>query len=198
MSRGRQARGLLAWWKDRRLTEREDRARRERSWQFYRALVAEARDTSLYRDLEVPDTSEGRFEMVALHVALAMRRLRRIDGVGPAAARDLMEVMLTDMDRSVRELGIGDLSVGKYVKRMAQSLLSRMQTLERALPERDIAMLSAMLEHNVYGDIPRQGEVTATLARRLLAFAAHLDQVQDGVLLQGTIDDVAASGSRGG
>ena len=79
-------------------------------------LVEGARAPAFFRELGVPDTPEGRFEMIALHVALAVRRLRREGAPGRALGQELFDLMLTDLDQSLRELGVGDLSVGRYAQ----------------------------------------------------------------------------------
>ena len=99
---------------------------------LYEAVVAQARQPVFFAEWEVPDTVDGRFEMVALHAHLLLRRLR--DG-GPAAdlAQALFDVMFADMDASLREMGAGDLGVGRRVKQMATAFYGRMAAYDAGL-----------------------------------------------------------------
>ena len=125
-------------------------ARRRAAEDLYRILVDHARTPAFFRELGVPDTPEGRFELIALHVALAVRRLRREGARGQALGQELFDLMFTDMDRSLRELGVGDLSVGRYVKRLAQNFLARLAALDETLASGDLARLGGMIERNVF------------------------------------------------
>ena len=141
------------WW--RRLWRR-DRARpaqRAAARQLYGCLVNQARSPVFYRDLGVPDTPEGRFEMIALHACLVLRRLRIDGAAGQAIGQELFDLMFVDMDASLRELGVGDLSVGKYVKRLAGNLYARIAALDHALATADPGTFEPLLR-NVYHGAP--------------------------------------------
>ena len=109
-----------------------DRARREIAERVYRDLVKQARTPSFYRDLGVPDTPDGRFEMVGLHVALVVRRLRSAGAPGGALAQELFDLLFADVDEGLRHIGVGDLSVGKHVKRLAGYFYARLRYLDEA------------------------------------------------------------------
>jgi cytochrome b pre-mRNA-processing protein 3 len=146
---------------------------------LYEAIVAAARRPHLYEDVGVADTVDGRFDMIALHTYLAVDRLRRQD---KNFCERLIEELFADMDRSLREMGVGDLSVGKKVRRMAEAFYGRVTAYERALAEGDDAMKAA-LARNVFPDgAPDQaldrllaeiarlrGALSAAPAERLLA-----------------------------
>jgi len=108
-------------------------ARRAASGLYGRAVDA-ARAPEFYRGYGVADTIEGRYEMIVLHIVLLLFRLRSSDqGRGPDRARDsgkgrarlaqaLVDFMAADLDRSIRELGVGDLSVSRFMKRLGEGL----------------------------------------------------------------------------
>jgi cytochrome b pre-mRNA-processing protein 3 len=183
-------RGWRQLWRSRR------HARRQRAEQLYQALVKQARTPALYSELGVPDTPEGRFEMIALHVSLVLRRLRPEGALGRAVGQELFDVMFADMDSSLRELGVSDLSVGKYVKRLVGNLYARLAALDRGLGEPgraapglpDAAALQPMLRTNVYcgGAPPRDAQVTGLVDYLIAQDRALIDQ---GVaaLCEGTI-----------
>jgi cytochrome b pre-mRNA-processing protein 3 len=188
------SRGWRQLWRTRR------HARRQHAEQLYRALVKQARTQALYRELGVPDTPEGRFEMIALHVSLMLRRLRPEGALGRALGQDLFDVMFADMDSGLRELGVSDLSVGKYVKRLAGNLYARLAALDRALGEPgraaaglpDAMALQTMLRANVYdGGAPPSDAKLARLTDYLIAQDRALLDQDVAALGEGTIAWVA-------
>ncbi|KAB2876373.1 MAG: ubiquinol-cytochrome C chaperone [Bauldia sp.] len=122
---------------------------------LYGAIVAQARSAALYRDFGVPDTVEGRFEMVVLHLALVLRHLRDGDGHVSAVGQSVFDTFCTEMDRSLREMGVGDLSVGKKMRQVGEAFYGRAAAYESALSGRDASDLASALTRNVYaGAVP--------------------------------------------
>jgi cytochrome b pre-mRNA-processing protein 3 len=166
-----------------------DRARRQVADRLYRDLVKQARMPAFYRELGVPDTPEGRFEMVGLHVALVVRRLRAAGAPGRALGQEVFDLMFADMDESLRHIGIGELSVGKHVKRLARSFYARLAALDEALATNPPAPLAQMLRTNVYhgGPAPSPRQLEA-LVRYLLTAEATLRAQAAEHLLAGRLD----------
>ncbi len=99
----------------------------------YGAIVAAARHPRLYAEWGVADTVDGRYDMIVLHTVLVLDRL---GGEGEGAqnfAQGLTDEVFADMDRSLREMGVGDLSVGKKVRRMAEVFYGRARAYQGAL-----------------------------------------------------------------
>lgn len=119
---------------------------------LYGAIVAQARSPVLYADFGVADTVEGRFEMVVLHMVLVIDRLAQGGEAEKAVAQKVFDLHCTDMDRSLRELGVGDLGVPKRMKKMAESFYGRSGVYREALAQRDVAGLSAAIGRNVFPD----------------------------------------------
>ncbi|HLG87863.1 MAG TPA: ubiquinol-cytochrome C chaperone family protein [Alphaproteobacteria bacterium] len=117
---------------------------------LYARLVQAARQPALYRDLKVPDTIEGRYEMVALHMALLLRRLQKEGRARAKLAQALLDYMAADFDRSIRELGIGDLGVARYMKRLGEGFYGRSGAYSDALQQQDDSALSQALLRNAY------------------------------------------------
>jgi cytochrome b pre-mRNA-processing protein 3 len=120
--------------------------------QVYELIVAKARQPALYEELGVADTFAGRFDMLVLFAVLVMRRL----GEGPEAARDLgqalFDAMFRDMDRSMREMGVGDLSVGKRVRKLAEIFSGRAKAYRDAIASGREEELRSALMRNIYPD----------------------------------------------
>ena len=127
------------------------RREREASERLYAACVGAARQPAFYRDLGVPDTFQGRFEMVTLHLFALFHRLMHDPGDDPKFAQLVSERFVGDMDGALRELGIGDLSVPKRMKALYASFAGRIAAYERALAESDRA-LAAAVARNVFSE----------------------------------------------
>ena len=135
---------------------RRRRAEQEIAARLYDRVVAQARSEVFYRDFKVPDSVDGRFELIALHVFLVLHRLKASYPRTESLAQDLHDRFFADMDRSLREMGAGDLGVGKRVKRMAEALYGRIPAYETAL--RDDAGAREAFRRNLYGTIDRVDE----------------------------------------
>jgi cytochrome b pre-mRNA-processing protein 3 len=149
---------------------------RQRAAALYNRMVALARAPRFYAELGVPDTVEGRFEMIVLHVALALRRLH---GVDETLAEQVLEVMWGDLDRSIRELGVGDLSVSKKMRLLARSFYGRATSYDAALQAGDEAGLAAALVRNVHDDEPPSPAQITALVAYVRETAARADLLEE-------------------
>jgi cytochrome b pre-mRNA-processing protein 3 len=137
---------------------------------LYFAIVAAARQPKFYAEMGVPDTVDGRFDMIVLHLYLVLDRLR------PEFLefrQALTELFFTDMDRSIREMGAGDLSVSKKIRRMAEAFGGRVTAYEEARAKGRAEMEEA-LTRNVYAG--QAGEVSALcdwMEKAVLALASQ-------------------------
>jgi cytochrome b pre-mRNA-processing protein 3 len=145
---------------------------------LYGQIVAQARQADFYLAAGVPDTVQGRFEMIALHMFLVLHRLKQDGGQGADLAQDLFDLMFQDMDRNLRELGTGDLAVGKRIKTLAKGLYGRIAAYEQGLNGGVGADgLEQALSRNVFADVPvPPGALTALadyLQRSVQALASQ-------------------------
>lgn len=132
---------------------------------LYVEAVAQARHPDFYERLGVPDTPDGRFDMVVLHVVLVMRRLRRDHRVAGATSQALFDIMFADMDQNLREMGVGDIGVSTRIKAMAQGFYGRLAAYDSALNREQGADLWAALERNLYRKCrPSESHVAAMVA----------------------------------
>ena len=115
----------------------------------YGRIVERAREPVFYTEWGVPDTLDGRFELLALHAFLVLNRLKREHAASEGFAQLLFDTMFADLDRALREMGIGDLGVGKRVKAMATGFYGRIVAYEKGLADR--AALVDALRRNLYG-----------------------------------------------
>lgn len=118
----------------------------------YRRVVEQARQTGFFADYGVPDTLDGRFELICLHAFLYLHRLKADRPQASPFCQSFFDRMFADFDRSLREMGVGDLSVGKHVKRMARAFYGRVLSYEVGLAGDDAALALA-LARNVFGTV---------------------------------------------
>ncbi|MFB9951110.1 ubiquinol-cytochrome C chaperone family protein [Rhizobium puerariae] len=116
----------------------------------YAALTTVARTPFFYSDLDVPDTVMGRFEMLSVAMILFFRRTAKSAPSGQELAQEIVDAFFQDIDHSIRELGIGDQSVPKRMKKLAGMFYGRLETYAAALEGRDGEALAAALRRNIY------------------------------------------------
>lgn len=142
---------------------------------LYDSVVAAARQPALYAEAGVADSVDGRFDMIALHAFLLFHRMSGEEGwppVGDALANHIMK----DMDRSLREMGVGDMTVGKKMKKLAQAFYGRLDAYWGALKPDAAEGLEAVLVRNVYRDEALDEAARDRAAARLAAYArAQID-----------------------
>ena len=157
---------------------------------LYEAVVAQARQPVFFAEWEVPDTVDGRFETVTLHMHLLLRRLK--DG-GPettSLAQALFDVMFADMDASLREMGAGDLGVGRRVKQMATGFYGRVAAYDAGLPSNGTVI--------VFGTVSPSPESLAAMAHYVTRAAAALARQPLERIAGGTVAFAATKDGGGG
>lgn len=156
---------------------------------LYRRIIDQARQPAFYSRHNVPDSLDGRFDMIVLHSFLVMRRLRASNT--PAAqqlSQQLFDLQFADMDSSLREIGVGDLGVGKKVKVMAQAFFGRVEAYEAGLTATDDGILTDALSRNLYGTTQPALTGLIAMAGYMRATDRHLASQQDAEILAGNVD----------
>jgi cytochrome b pre-mRNA-processing protein 3 len=150
--------------------------------------VTQARRQAFYANWNIPDTPQGRFEMVVLHVVLVVRRLTREGPAGERLARALNEAFIADMDDNMREMTFGDLRVPKEIKQVTAALLDRHRAYAEALQDRGGHKLQEALTRQLrYLGDPEQFAIVA-LADYMHRAASTLDSVSGPRLLEGNLE----------
>lgn len=155
---------------------------------LYAALVRKARDPKFYTDLAVPDTVDGRFDMIVIHAMLVMRRLSEKREEVNTTGQRLFDLMFLDMDRSLREMGVGDMSVGKHVKKMAKAFYGRAAAYEMGM-DGEAELLPNVIRLNLYrhNEAPSD-DVLNRMASYFQRASAHLAQQPVADIAAGKID----------
>ncbi|HEX3537916.1 MAG TPA: ubiquinol-cytochrome C chaperone family protein [Stellaceae bacterium] len=152
----------------------------------YDTVVAQARRPEFFTLCGVPDTLDGRFELICLHAFLFLHRLKHESAPAGELGQAFFDTMFVDFDRSLREIGTGDLSVGREVKKMAQSFFGRIQAYEQGLEDGD-AGLAAALSRNLFGTAAAEPAAVAAVAAYLRRETTRLRGQSRGELLDGRV-----------
>lgn len=153
---------------------------------LYDAAVARARDPFWYREGGVPDTLEGRFDMLTAVLALLLLRLERDGEAAAGEAARLTEIFIEDMDGTMREIGFGDIVVGKEVGKLLGALGGRMGRFREALAGTGDEFEPAVA-HNVYRDAPPSEASLGAVAGRLRDMSDRFGSTATDDLLAGRL-----------
>jgi len=162
---------------------------------LYGMIVTQARAAVFYTGYGVPDTVQGRFELIVLHLVLLLSRLNE-PGPGRSANRSparslartlgqqLFDVFCRDLDDNLREMGVGDLAVPREMRRFGEAFYGRQAAYRAALAAADEQALENALARNIFG-IVGVDDRAARLARYARAVAKQLDTEQEDALAAG-------------
>jgi cytochrome b pre-mRNA-processing protein 3 len=179
---------VLGW-----LKRRLDRSRTARK--LYGSSVTQARQPVFYANWGIPDTPQGRFEMVVLHVALLVRRLTREGPAGQRLGRAVNEQFIVDMDDTMREMTFGDLRVPREIKQVTTALLDRHKAYADALGETEPVELQEVIAAQLrYLGDSGQFDIVH-LADYIRRAASALDLVPGARLLDGNLEWPESDGS---
>ncbi len=148
---------------------RRERRARAQARTLYAAVMRVVREPVFYREFGVPDTFEGRFDLLVLVTCLVMRRLRALGGDGKPVMQALFDTLFEDMDVLLREAGMSDTSVAKKARAMASAFYGRGKAYDEALDGPDAHDFAVVVARNVLGD-------AAADSRRLSDFARGLER----------------------
>ena len=162
---------------------------------LYDSIAAQARQPLLFADYGVADTFEGRFELMALHLALVLRRLAELPAPADDVAQELTDLSFKRLDQGLREIGVGDMGVPKRMKVLAKAFYGRAGVYHAVIGASDDAKLVEAklvdaklieaLRRNVFAD--GEGDVEA-LSRRVQALVAHLSTLDLETMLAQGVD----------
>lgn len=153
---------------------------------LYGMIVAQARLPAFYQVYGVPDTVDGRFELILLHLFVVLRYL---DGneKDRELGQQLFDLFCKDMDRNLREMGVGDLSVPKEMRRIGEAFYGRASVYEAALASISAETLRTVLARNVYGRESPEHEGAGRLAHYMMEAIAAVSRQSGGALQQGAV-----------
>jgi len=161
----------------------------------YQAVINQARQPDFYTRYGVPDTLDGRFDLLVLHAALILLRLKRDRAESERFSQALFDTLFVDLDQSLREIGVSDMSVGKKVKQMGKAFYGRLDAyglgLEAAESD-DARQLADALHRNLYRGSPEAEQESVSMAGYVVRQAAHLDTLPLAEIISGKVTFAAA------
>ena len=154
---------------------------------LYGAIVAQARLPVFYVEFGVPDTLEGRFDLLVLHLVLVLRRLSQGGERGREFGQQLFNAFCRDLDGNLREMGVGDLTVPKRMRGFGEAFYGRQAAYLAALDADDPAAFENTLSRNIL-QVEGSDDRAVSLARYGRAAVRELDAQEDTALFGGTMD----------
>ena len=152
---------------------------------LYGAIVAQARAAPFYADYGVPDTVEGRFDLIVLHLVLLLNRLDRLSAAGRGLGQQLFDAFCRGLDANLREMGTGDLAVPKKMQAFAEAFYGRQAAYGAALAAADARDFEKALARNIFAAEDCSG--ATGLARYARAALRSLEDQDDAALLRGEV-----------
>jgi cytochrome b pre-mRNA-processing protein 3 len=149
---------------------------------IYGMIVAQAREPLFYRHLGVPDTVNGRFDLLILHLWMVLRRLKEIEGES-GLTQALFDHFCDDMDANLREMGVGDLTVPKRMQAFGEAFYGRAAAYDLALGAGEEALAQALCKNILNGEGIRDARRLARYAEAAVAALAK----QDAATLQSAL-----------
>jgi cytochrome b pre-mRNA-processing protein 3 len=141
---------------------------------IYGMIVTQAREPLFYRDLGVPDTVNGRFDLLVLHLWMVLRRLKPIEG-GAGLSQALFDRFCDDMDANLREMGVGDLTVPKRMQAFGEAFYGRAAAYDLALTEGEEPLAQALSKNILNGEQIENARRLAFYAEAAVKTLAGLD-----------------------
>lgn len=156
---------------------------------LYVSIVSQARNPAFYELLGVPDTPEGRYDMVALHSYLALKRIQADKTIEPELSQALFDIMFADLDQNLRELSIGDTGVAKRIKKMAEGFYGRAIAYDNALAAEDgDIMLKDAINRNIFRNVQSTEQGLVAMAQYLRRELENLQNQSRESILGGAIE----------
>lgn len=143
---------------------------------LYQRILEQSRKPDFFLKGGVADTVDGRFDLLVLNAFLVLRRLRVEGDSTSRLSQSLFDVMFEDLDESLREIGIGDMSIGSKIKDMAEAFYGRVAAYEDGLASLDGAQLETALARNLYRNLEPSKDVQAAMADYVRRQVISLDQ----------------------
>jgi cytochrome b pre-mRNA-processing protein 3 len=162
------------------------RLKMRRQWEpvarsLYGVMVERARLPFFYQHRGVPDTLEGRFDLLALHMALLVRRLENTELI-----QVLVDLMFADMDVNLRNWGVSDIAVGRKVRKLAEGFYGRLKAYEDCLDRQDRQAMIDALGRNLYGRVADE-DLAGPMADYAFSLAKNLALIPTPSLLVGVL-----------
>ncbi len=161
---------------------------RQAADKLYTRIVEQSRDPVFYTRANVQDTVDGRFDLLVLNAILVLRRLKGQNAYAAKVSQALFDTMFDNMDEGLREIGVGDLSVGSKIKSMAEAFYGRVAAYEDGIQGHDDQGLREAIARNLYRDAEITHETLSMMSDYVRRQVTSLEKQNLDDLLAGQID----------
>ena len=155
---------------------------------IYQKIVNFSRNKIFYTKYNVPDTIDGRFDMLVLITILIVFRLSKIKNEGTKLSQKIFDFIFRDLDFSLRELGAGDVSVANNMKKLISSYMGRQKIYIKAFKNSDEDFLALAFKNNIFRNHDQKKSVILLLSKNIFAIKRKLDRIEDKNLLSGDFE----------
>ena len=155
---------------------------------IYQKIVKFSRNKIFYTKYKVPDTIDGRFDMLVLISIIVTFRLSKIKDEGINLSQNIFDVIFRDLDFSLRELGAGDVSVSNNMKKLISSYMGRQKVYLEAFKNYDEDILALAFKNNIFRNNKQKKDLILLLSTNILSINKKLDLIEDKKILDGDFD----------
>ena len=155
---------------------------------IYQKIVNFSRNKIFYTKYKVPDTIDGRFDMLVLITIIVVHRLSKIKNEGIELSQKIFDIVFKDLDYSLRELGAGDVSVANNMKKLISSYMGRQKIYVKAFKSEDEKFLALAFKNNIFRNKDQKKNLILLLSKNILRINKKLHLIEDKKMLNGDFD----------
>ena len=155
---------------------------------IYQKIVNFSRNKIFYTKYSVPDTIDGRFDMLVLITIIVVHRLSKIKNEGSELSQKIFDIVFKDLDYSLRELGAGDVSVANNMKKLISSYMGRQKIYVKAFKSDDEKFLALAFKNNIFRNKDQKKNLILLLSTNILKINKKLELIEDNKILSGDFE----------
>ena len=155
---------------------------------IYQKIVKFSRNKIFYTKYKVPDTIDGRFDMLVLFTIIIVFRLSKIKDEGIILSQNIFDIVFKDLDFSLRELGAGDVSVANNMKKLISSYMGRQKIYLKAFKNNDVNFLAMAFKNNIFRNNDQKENLILLLSKNIFRINKKLDLIEDKKIINGDFD----------
>ena len=155
---------------------------------IYQKIVKFSRNKIFYTKYKVPDTIDGRFDMLVLITIIIVYRLSKIQNEGIELSQKVFDIIFKDLDFSLRELGAGDVTVAKNMKKLISSYMGRQKIYVKAFKNNDEKILTVAFKNNIFRNNFQKENLISLLSKKIFVINENLNLIEDKKILNGNFE----------
>ena len=155
---------------------------------IYQKIVEFSRNKIFYTKFNVPDTIDGRFDMLVLITIIVVFRLSKIKDEGIKLSQKIFDIVFKDLDFSLRELGAGDVSVANNMKKLISSYMGRQKIYLKAFKNDDEKFLAMAFKNNIFRNNDQKENLIILLSINIFKINKKLHLIEDKKILEGDFE----------